>query len=141
MQIELGNDDQGDKDKGKALVFYKIRPDVITPDNVHTNVFISSILDSPLSTLYQSVHNVYVPMLLKDDKLSRGLDPKLQSLLGELDAGLGSVIRKKTDRGTSAKSGLDESLGGSDQQLFYICFLFCLIVFFLFFSCHHMQMF
>lgn len=97
----------------KALVFYKIRPEVITPDNMHTNIFVSSVLDSPVSTLYQSVHRVFVPMLLKNEHSSKGLDPKLQSLLGELDAGLGSVLRKRTDTSVPPRgAAVDDNIGG-----------------------------
>lgn len=97
----------------KALVFYKIRPEVITPDNMHSNIFVSSVLDSPISTLYQSVHSVFVPMLLKNEQSSRGLDPKLQSLLGELDAGLGSVLRKRSDTSTRGRgASVDDNIGG-----------------------------
>jgi dynein heavy chain 2 len=97
--------------KEKALVFYKVRPETITPDNIQTTVFISSVLGSPLTTFYQSVHNVYIPMLLKDDKQS--LDPKFQSLLGELDAGLGSIVRRQADQSGSAKNHVaDDSIGG-----------------------------
>jgi dynein heavy chain 2, cytosolic len=118
----MSNDDS----KEKALVFYKIRPDLITPDNIHTNIFISSILGSPLSTFYQSVHNVYVPMLLKDDKQS--LDPKLQSLLGELDAGLGSVLRRRADQSGPAKgsSVADDALGGKQYAAWHaVLFAWC----------------
>jgi len=97
----------------KALVFYKIRPEVITPDNMHSNIFVSSVLDSPVSTLYQSVHRVFVPMLLKNEQSSKGLDPKLQSLLGELDAGLGSVLRKRTDTSAPPRgASVDDNIGG-----------------------------
>jgi len=97
----------------KALVFYKIRPEVITPDNMHTNIFVSSVLDSPVNTLYQSLHRVFVPMLLKDEESSKGFDPKLQSLLGELDAGLGSALRKRTNTSAPARGGaVDDNVGG-----------------------------
>lgn len=110
-------DDGGDGEK--ALVFYKIRPEVITPDNMHSNIFVSSVLDSPVNTLYQSLHHVFVPMLLKDEQSSRGFDPKLQGLLGELDAGLGSVIRKKSNTSASSKgAAVDYNIGG---QLFNYC--------------------
>lgn len=101
----------------KALVFYKVRPEVITPDNIHTNVCMSSLVDSPVSALYHSVHQLYVPLLLKDEKVSKTLDPKLQNLLGELEAGLGSTIRKK-DGGGRGRQVDEESFGG-------IYFTFC----------------
>ena len=95
----------------KALVFYKTRPEVITPDNIHTNVYVTSMLDSPISTLYHSVHQLFVPMLLKDEKTSKNFDPKLQTLLSELEAGLGSVMRKN-DPSNRKRATEDEGFGG-----------------------------
>lgn len=46
-------------------MFFKLRPDVITEDNLHSNVLVSSMLDSPINTLYQAVHQVFAPILLK----------------------------------------------------------------------------
>jgi len=121
LQIDISSGDKKEDSKERALVFYKIRPEVITSDNIQTNVFVSSILDSPLSTLYQSVHNVYVPMLLQNDNSSQSLDPKLQSLLGELDVGLGSVLRRKADRSAPAKSSsADDTLGGMYYVFIYV---------------------
>ncbi|KAG2456324.1 DYHC2 protein, partial [Polypterus senegalus] len=83
-----------DVDKNKILVFFKLRPVVITEQNLHHNILVSSMLDSPVSTLYQAVRQVFAPVLLKDEKWSRNFDPKLQNLLSELENGLGSVIRR-----------------------------------------------
>lgn len=52
----------GDK---AALVFFKLRPDVVTPQNMLTNVLVSSMLDSPASVLYHSLQKLYAPVLLK----------------------------------------------------------------------------
>lgn len=86
----------------KVLVFFKLTPSVITPDNLHDNVFVSSMLDSPVTALYHAVQKVFAPLLLQNDKFSRHFDPKLQSLLSELEAGLASVVRQK------GFSGLDD---------------------------------
>lgn len=79
----------------QTLLFYKLKPGVITPDNIHNNVVVSSLLDSPIDTLYHSVHNVFAPLLLRDQKWSQSLDPKLQKLLSELEAGLASTVRQQ----------------------------------------------
>ncbi len=42
----------------KLIVFFKTKPDVITPDNLHSSVFVSSMLDSPVSALYHAVQKV-----------------------------------------------------------------------------------
>lgn len=97
----------------KVLVFFKLRPEAITPDNVHENVFVSSMLSSPVNTLYHSVQKLFAPLLLKDEKWSRNFDPKLQSLLSELEAGLGSVVRKQDSSSSRAANvGDGENLGG-----------------------------
>lgn len=50
--------------KDRVIVFFKIRPDVITPDNVLTNIVVSSMLDSPLNTLYHSMQKVSLHLLI-----------------------------------------------------------------------------
>ncbi|XP_075054902.1 cytoplasmic dynein 2 heavy chain 1 [Mixophyes fleayi] len=103
--------DPGDT-KEKALVFFKIRPDVITEDNLHENVLVSSMLDSPINTLYQAVRQIFAPLLLKDEKWSKQFDPKLQALLSDLEAGLGSVLRGTLSNRGSSKSGGEDDLQG-----------------------------
>ena len=85
---------------------------MITPDNMHINIIISSMVDSPLSTLYHSVQKMYAPLLLEDGKWGRNVDPRIQTLLSELEAGLGSAMRKQDPsfRGTAGDGG-DENLG------------------------------
>ena len=62
----------------QVLVFFKSRPDVITPENLHKDVFVSSMWDSAVSALYHALQKVYAPLLLKDAKWSNEFDPKLQ---------------------------------------------------------------
>ena len=80
---------------------------------MHSNIFVSSMLDSPISSLYHAVQKVYAPVLLKDAKWSRTFDPKLQNLLTELEAGLGSAIRKH-DPNFRGASNEGDSLGGEN---------------------------
>lgn len=49
----------------KVLVFFKLQPTVITEDNLHQSILVSSMLDSPINTLYQAVRQVFAPALLK----------------------------------------------------------------------------
>ncbi|XP_071951365.1 cytoplasmic dynein 2 heavy chain 1-like isoform X2 [Antedon mediterranea] len=109
--IQLSNKVEPSETKDKVFVFFKSQPVVITPDNLHNVVLVSSMLDSPISSLYHSVKRVFAPLLLEDEKWSQGFDPKLQSLLSQLEAGLSSVVRKQdpTQRGSPAK---EDSLGG-----------------------------
>ena len=75
------------------------------------------MLDSPISALYHAVQKVFAPVLLKDDKWSRKFDPKLQTLLTELETGLGSAMRKQDPsfRGASGDSS-EDSVGGKIKQ-------------------------
>jgi dynein heavy chain 2 len=124
--FELSSADKDDK----LIVFFKTRPEVITPDNLHSNVFVSTMLDSPVTALYHAVQKVYAPVLLKDEKWSKNFDPKLQSLLTELEAGLGSVIRKQdaSFRGPT-HDGNEDNLGG---LYIHAVLILCLTHFFAF---------
>lgn len=51
--------------RGKVLVFFKLHPTVITEDNLHQSLLVSSMLESPIKTLYQAVKQVFAPVLLK----------------------------------------------------------------------------
>ncbi|CAL4070448.1 unnamed protein product, partial [Meganyctiphanes norvegica] len=89
----------------KLLVFFKIKPEVITDSNLQ-NICVSSMIDSPLSSLYHSLQTLYAPVLLQDAEWSKALDPKLQNLVTELSEGLGSLLRKtsSSDASTSGAS-------------------------------------
>ncbi|KAK6172722.1 hypothetical protein SNE40_016326 [Patella caerulea] len=110
QSISLSNKVESGDDKENAIVFFKTKPDVLNPDNIHQNVIVSSMIESPLNTLYHAVQKLYSPLLLEDARWSRGLDPKLQSLLSELEAGLGSTIRRK-DPSFRGKAGDEDNLG------------------------------
>eukprot|EP01135_Chromosphaera_perkinsii_P005308 Nk52_evm1s338 gene=Nk52_evmTU1s338 len=88
-----------------AIFFSKTKNEPITEGNMRDVVFVSSLLDSPVATLYHSLKNVFSPTLLNNKSFSKTLDPRLQGLLAELEAGLGSALRKggnaKTNRDTS----------------------------------------
>ena len=42
----------------KVLCFYKVRPSVISKENIHSDVYSLSMLDSPCSALYQAIEKV-----------------------------------------------------------------------------------
>lgn len=48
----------GSDSKERVIVFFKIRPEAITPDNTLSNIIVSSMVDSPLNTLYHAVQKV-----------------------------------------------------------------------------------
>ncbi|KAM6946318.1 LOW QUALITY PROTEIN: cytoplasmic dynein 2 heavy chain 1 [Aplochiton taeniatus] len=101
--------DDGDE---KRLVFFKLRPTVITEENLHQNVLVSSMLESPISSLYQAVRQVFAPVLLKDERWSSAFDPKLAGLLRELELGLASVVRQAGPRQAARESRREEDVLG-----------------------------
>uniref|UniRef100_A0A8C8DIA2 Dynein cytoplasmic 2 heavy chain 1 n=1 Tax=Oryzias sinensis TaxID=183150 RepID=A0A8C8DIA2_9TELE len=102
--LQLSNKTLGES-RENVLVFFKLRPTVITEENLHQNLLISSMLESPINTLYQAVKQVFAPVLLKDERWRSEFDPKLAGLLSELELGLGSVVRS-----SGAKSSVKEGI-------------------------------
>ena len=47
------------------LVFFKLQPTVITEENLHQSILVSSMLESPVRSLYQAVRQVFSPVLLQ----------------------------------------------------------------------------
>ncbi|XP_078258652.1 cytoplasmic dynein 2 heavy chain 1 isoform X1 [Rhinoraja longicauda] len=109
--------------KDKILVFFKMRPDVITEENLHTNILVSSMLDSPITAFYQAIRQIFAPILLKDEKWSKSFDPKLQNLLTQLEAGLGAIVRHSDPSRSGTKFGGEEDTSGilepSDEFQFW----------------------
>lgn len=67
--------------QGKSLVFFKAKEESITPDNMKSNILISSIVDSPVDTLFYLIHNLYSPVIQhqQSQQNSRGLTPLMPS--------------------------------------------------------------
>lgn len=108
------------KTKERVLVLFKARPETITPDNLHTIVLVNSMLNSPVSSLYHSLHQIYTPLLLKDAQWSQDLDPKLQSLITELEKALGTLVRRSGDRSSnSSDDGFSSILSPNDEAQFW----------------------
>ena len=88
---------------------FKLYPSIITPDNLHTNIIISSILESPVDTLYHSLQKLFAPVLVKEGSFSCSVDPKVQELVTQLEAGLGTIMRRQNKEGVvSASESLSE---------------------------------
>ncbi|KAI3354358.1 hypothetical protein L3Q82_018881, partial [Scortum barcoo] len=109
----------------KVLVFFKLHPTVITEDNLHQSVLVSSMLESPINTLYQAVRQVFAPVLLKDERWRSAFDPKLASLLSELELGLGSVVRQSgvqpsVKRGRTEEDVLAGILTPTDEFQYWV---------------------
>jgi hypothetical protein len=73
--------------------FLKTNTDVLTEENIAKCVIVTSMLQSPLTSLYHSLHSVYAPTLLNDAKWATRLDHKTQGLLTDLESGLGVAVR------------------------------------------------
>ena len=85
VRIHLNNAPSPGQTEDKVLLFFKRKPDVISPENMHKDIFLTSMTDSPVSALYHALQKVYSPLLLKDSKWSTEFDPKLQGLITELE--------------------------------------------------------
>ncbi|CAG0883700.1 unnamed protein product [Cyprideis torosa] len=107
-----------------ALIFFKIRPSVIVPDNLHSDVFFTSLVASPAETLYYAIQKIFSPMLLKDESWSRQIPPKLQELLSELEEGLGNSLhrsRPDTSRvGAEKPEAMAETLSHFYRDSFHL---------------------
>ncbi|CAF3644553.1 unnamed protein product [Adineta steineri] len=77
----------------QSLVQFKVRPDIITPENVHTNIFLSSMVDSPLDSLYYIVKSIFTPAI-RDDKSSNSSNQQIQTSLNELEQVLRAAGKK-----------------------------------------------
>jgi hypothetical protein len=97
--------DDVNKMKGRSLVFYKSSEDIITPDNIRSIVLVSSIVDSPIDSLFYLVHNFYTPVLQNQQKNREAdtLDNKLTNTLADLETNLKSAIRR-ADSGSKSSS-------------------------------------
>lgn len=119
--IQVYNAIESDTSSDNWLVFFKLQPSVIVPENLHTNIFVSTMLDSPVDTLYHSLQKVFAPVLLNDSKWNKKVDPKIQVLLTQLEAGLGSTLRRfgkggiDLDKSYSFDSNLAGILTPSDE--------------------------
>uniref|UniRef100_A0A3Q1F2C8 Dynein heavy chain tail domain-containing protein n=1 Tax=Acanthochromis polyacanthus TaxID=80966 RepID=A0A3Q1F2C8_9TELE len=112
-ELHLSNKIEASGDSGeKVLVFFKLHPTVITEDNFHQSLLVSSMLESPINTLYQAVKQVFAPVLLKDERWRSAFDPKLADLLSELELGLGSVVRQLGGQSSSKKGRKEEDVLG-----------------------------
>ncbi|GLD99149.1 hypothetical protein PINS_up007867 [Pythium insidiosum] len=100
---------------GGEMVFVKLRPLPLTPQTMRTNLHVTTLLpSSPLLSLYQSVHQVYAPLLLRNDDKASQLSQKLKDVLLELDNGLGSTV---LGLGTASSGSSGSSSSSSSSHL------------------------
>ncbi|XP_057314672.1 cytoplasmic dynein 2 heavy chain 1-like isoform X2 [Hydractinia symbiolongicarpus] len=108
--IQLYNELQSNSPDEQCIVFFKIKPEVVTADNIHNNVLVSSMFNSPISTLYHAIKKIFGPLILNSDVSNKSIDPKVQNLLSELESGLGSYLRKTGDLLDSKQKSGNENL-------------------------------
>ena len=100
FDIELSNQVALNSDAVCVLYFTKSQQE-IDMSNIQQSVGIASMSQSAVQGLYNSLHNIFLPLLSKDS----AIDDHLKSLVHDLDEGLGSVMR-----GTSGgPRGVDEN--------------------------------
>uniref|UniRef100_A0A7M5UV62 Cytoplasmic dynein 2 heavy chain 1 n=1 Tax=Clytia hemisphaerica TaxID=252671 RepID=A0A7M5UV62_9CNID len=95
--VQLYNDLQNNSPDEQCIIFFKLKPEAVTPESIHHNVLVSSMFQSPASTLYHTIKKIFGPLILNGDISNKSVDPKLQNLLSELEDGLGSYLRKTGD--------------------------------------------
>ncbi|KAG0418552.1 hypothetical protein HPB47_004756 [Ixodes persulcatus] len=85
----------------RTLVFFKLQSVVITPDNLFSHVFVSTLISSPITSLHCTLRVVFSPLLLGGGQWNTG--PKFQTLLGQLQGSLGAMVRQQ--QGAAADNG------------------------------------
>ena len=80
----------------KMIIFIKRQPVRLSDDTMDTQVMITTILQSPIDSLYQKIKKLYLPILLESGQHTP-LDPKILNLLVEVEAGLAySLVKQET---------------------------------------------
>ncbi|EKX39469.1 hypothetical protein GUITHDRAFT_160010 [Guillardia theta CCMP2712] len=88
-EIVLANSVTERADEG-SILFHKTGSSAITMDNFQTSVSMSSFARSPLHSLYDSLHNIYKPLMLRQ---TEKLDDKTMDLLQNLEAALEFMVK------------------------------------------------
>jgi len=98
-----------------SLVMFKIKPEVVSTESFKTNVLTSTMMASPVNSLYHAVKNMYAPLLLSNDKWSGTFHPQLQELLTELEAGLGKALRQQRGGSAGGEDSLESIITPTDE--------------------------
>ena len=109
FDIQLANAVAASGSPDAVIHFTKVGgSDNITMDNIQRSVVLSSMSGgSAVSSLYTSLHNIFLPMLEKD----KDMDPLLKDLLRDLEVGLGKVTRAGAPDARGRDGGLDSVVG------------------------------
>ncbi|KAI9102585.1 dynein heavy chain and region D6 of dynein motor-domain-containing protein [Phlyctochytrium arcticum] len=87
----------------RCVAIAKTKASEITVDDLLENVQIIPLWRSPANMLYQTLHTVFAPTLLKDQ--NAGISPQLQNLISDLDHSLARTLI----------AGQNPSLKGADE--------------------------
>lgn len=91
----------------QSLVLFKQRPEVITADNVHSSIFLSSMVDSPLDSLYYMIKSVFAPALRENtNKSNLAANQQVQTSLNELEQMLRASGKKAAGGSSSSMAGI-----------------------------------
>ena len=77
------------------VLFLKREPRKLTEANLHQQVIVFHIHDSPNDTLYHILNKLYMPLFLEKIELNPNSDPKMTNLILELSAELASSLNKQ----------------------------------------------
>jgi dynein heavy chain 2 len=94
---------------GRSLVFFKSKQDAITEDNYKSNILISSIVDSPMESLFYLIHNLYSPAIQQSSSSRSSTDvyeSKLTNNLVDLESNLKMSIRRAEAGDSNKKSSV-----------------------------------
>ncbi|TPP62130.1 Cytoplasmic dynein 2 heavy chain 1 isoform 1 [Fasciola gigantica] len=100
----------------QALIFVKTKQKPISMNEMRSSVIVISLCDSLIQSFYSSLSTFYAPLLLKSAQ-SKPLanDPKIQTALAELSAGLSLFLREQVSRNSECTN----VLGLSDELEFW----------------------
>ncbi|CAF3536266.1 unnamed protein product [Rotaria sordida] len=94
----------------QCLVLFKLRPDQITSDNIYTNIFLSSMVDSPIDSLYYMIKSVFSPALRdnnnNNNKSNQAANQQIQTSLSELEQVLRSSGKKSSGSSSSSMASI-----------------------------------
>ncbi|KAG1663699.1 hypothetical protein FOA52_013267 [Chlamydomonas sp. UWO 241] len=119
LQLQLTNDSAFPVGCEYQIMLSKLRPGPVAERDIPGNIHVSTVSHTPLSSLYHAIKSVYGPMIDTrgggDQAGGASMDPKLAELLSQLEAGLGSAVRKGAN--LQAAQLVDSSVSESLQSI------------------------
>jgi dynein heavy chain 2 len=104
-QVSLCLGFQSYADGKNEMHFVKTSFEPLTSENISKLVMVSSLRESPVRSLFYSMREVYVPLLIKSGAKVEALEGRLSQCLIELEEGLKASFR----RGLKKQTQFDES--------------------------------